>query len=195
MIAYLKGEIFEAHPGKIILLCGGVRYAINVPSSYHLETNDTIALKTHLQVREDAHVLFGFRTDEEKTLFLLLQKVSGVGPALSLAILGGSSAKSFKDSVASGDVTALSKIKGVGKKTAERIVFDLGDKLGVSDTWKDEAAGTITAAASDTELALVTLGYKKTDARKAVEEVTRKNPGNIQSSELLRLTLQFLNNK
>ena len=102
---------------------------------------------------------------------MLIDRVSGIGPAIAMAVLSGMPVTRFKSCVVAGNTVELSRIKGIGKKTAERIVLELKDKVGVTDTWQDAAAGEVSAPAADAELALLALGYKQVDARKAVRKV------------------------
>jgi Holliday junction DNA helicase RuvA len=121
-----------------------------------------------------AHTLYGFATEEERDVFLMLiDRVSGIGPAIAMAVLSGMPVSRFKSCVVSGNTAELSRIKGLGKKTAERIVLELKDKVGVADTWQDAAAGEVSPAAADAELAL---GYKQVEARKAVRKVLESEP-------------------
>jgi len=153
---------------------------------------------THLQIREDAHVLFGFATSAERDLFrLLIHHVSGIGPKTALDVLSGVSVTSFKAAVVAGDTKTLSQVKGIGKKTAERILVELKDKVGVAAAW--EAASSAHAPTgralemNDAVLALIALGYKQVDAQKAVHAVTEERPGeNIPSDELVREALKRL---
>jgi Holliday junction DNA helicase RuvA len=151
---------------------------------------------THLQVREDAHVLYGFATLEERDLFLLLvNNVSGIGPKLALAVLNGASPLQFRGLVVAGDIAALSRIKGVGKKTAERIVVELRDKVGVSAAW--EAASAANALppeeqhVNDAVLALISLGYKQAEAHKTVRAIREKQP-KATVEELVKEALKTL---
>jgi len=153
---------------------------------------------THLQIREDAHVLFGFATSAERDLFrLLIHHVSGIGPKTALDVLSGVSVTSFKAAVVAGDTKTLSQVKGIGKKTAERILVELKDKVGVAAAW--EAASSAHAPTgralemNDAVLALIALGYKQVDAQKAVHAVTEERPSeNIPSDELVREALKRL---
>ena len=135
---------------------------------------------THLHVREDAHILYGFMTAAERDLFrLLVNHVSGIGPKLALAVLSGMSVNHFKTAVVNFDVVSLSKISGLGKKTAERIVLELKDKVGVAAAW--EAASATHAPTPEQEqaneavLALIALGYKQVEAHKTVRELQEKS--------------------
>ncbi len=151
-----------------------------------------IDLRTHLQIRENAHTLYGFATEEERDVFLLLiDRVSGIGPAIAIAILSGMPVTQFKSAVVAGDSVMLSKTKGIGKKTAERIILELKDKVGVTDTWQDAASGQVSSQAADAELALIALGYKQVDARKAVRAILDKTPAST-TEELIRGALRAL---
>jgi Holliday junction DNA helicase RuvA len=177
MIVSLHGRLVEALPTHAILDVQGVGYEVLIPVSTFEKLplpGQPVTLLTHLQIREDAHALFGFFTAEERDLFrLLVANVSGVGPKLALSFLNGCSPSQFRSAVIHGDAAFLSKIKGVGKKTAERVVLELKDKVGVSQVW----ASASQAAAlppeqqrqNDALLALIALGYKQPDALKALQ--------------------------
>jgi Holliday junction DNA helicase RuvA len=155
-----------------------------------------IKILTHLQVREDAHVLYGFMSPAERDLFrLLIHHVSGVGPKLALAVLSGISVSMFKAAVVNGDVVSISKISGLGRKTAERIVLELKDKVGVAAAWEAASAEHAPSAAeaeiNDAVLALISLGYKQVDAHKAVKKAGATE--NDRSAEnLIRAALRLL---
>ncbi|WP_397536289.1 Holliday junction branch migration protein RuvA [Roseateles sp.] len=176
MIARLRGRVWEAYPNRLVVDVQGVGYEVLVPLStfdrLHASEGIEVDLRTHLHIRETAHTLYGFATEEERDVFLMLiDRVSGIGPSIAMAVLSGMPVNRFKQCVVAGDVTELSRIKGLGKKTAERIVLELKDKVGVTDTWQDAASGQVTATAADAELALIALGFKQVDARKAVRKV------------------------
>ena len=176
MIARLRGRVWEAYPNRLVVDVQGVGYEAQVPLStfdrLHASEGIEVDLRTHLHIRETAHTLYGFATEEERDVFLMLiDRVSGIGPSIAMAVLSGMPVNRFKQCVVAGDVTELSRIKGLGKKTAERIVLELKDKVGVTDTWQDAASGQVTATAADAELALIALGFKQVDARKAVRKV------------------------
>src|SRR5947207_15986901 len=153
MITFLDGKLVSALPTQAIIDVGGVGYEVFIPRSSYDKlppAGQAIRILTHLAVREDAHVLYGFMTPSERDLFrLLVNNVSGIGPKLALAVLSGMSVTSFKAAVVNSDVAAISKISGLGKKTAERIVLELKDKLGVADAW--EAAREAHATHPETE--------------------------------------------
>jgi len=184
VISHLRGTIAEVLPTKLVIDVGGVGYDVLIPLSTYdklPQPGATAKLLTHLQVREDAHVLYGFATPEERDLFLLLvNNVSGIGPKLALAVLNGSTPLAFRGLVVAGDIAALSKIKGVGKKTAERIIVELRDKVGVSAAWEAASAkNALTpeeAHVNDAVLALISLGYKQAEAHKVVRALRDANP-------------------
>ena len=197
MITFLNGKLVTALPTQAVVDVNGVGYEVFIPlSSYDKlpAVGQPIHILTHLAVREDAHVLYGFMTALERDLFrLLVNHVTGIGPKLALAVLSGMSVANFKAAVVNSDVTALSKISGLGKKTAERIVLELKDKLGVAAAW--EAASAAHAPTPEQEqaneavLALIALGYKQVDAHKAVRDLQEKDE--VKSAEeLVKLALK-----
>ena len=182
MISHLSGTLTQAWPTQVVVEAHGVGYEVLIPlSSFDRlpKPPASIKLLTHLVVREDAHQLYGFLTEEERDLFrMLIQKVSGIGPKTALDVLSGISAADFKSAVVRSDAGRLSAVKGIGKKTAERIILELKDKLGVAGAW--EAAshkGKLSAEdqmVADAVLALISLGYKQTDALKSVRAAQDK---------------------
>src|SRR4051794_11238726 len=144
MITFLEGKLVTALPTQATVDVGGVGYEVFIPlSSYDKlpSVGQAVRILTHLHVREDAHILYGFMTAAERDLFrLLVNNVTGIGPKLALAVLSGMSVNNFKTSVVNSDVIALSKISGLGKKTAERIVLELKDKVGVAAAWEASSA-------------------------------------------------------
>ncbi|HYZ73003.1 MAG TPA: Holliday junction branch migration protein RuvA [Chthoniobacterales bacterium] len=197
MIAFLDGELAEAWPTQVIVSVHGVGYLAQIPlSSFeHLPpVGQRVRLLTHLVVREDAHLLFGFLSSAERDLFrLLLQHVTGVGPKLGLAVLSGMSVSQFKSAVVHQDIAALARISGLGKKTAERIVLELKDKVGVAAAWEVAAAGRKDGAAkvNDAVLALISLGFKQVEAQKALREVHEAGD-QLETDELVRRALKKL---
>lgn len=197
MIAHLQGTVFSPLPNQIIIDVNGVGYQVQIPLSTYdkvlPQQGDKIKLYTYLQVRETAHTLYGFATLEEKDIFLLLiDRVSGIGPSIAMSILSGMQVEEFKASVANEDVPNLSKIKGLGKKTAERIVLELRDKVGVTDAWKDASNGIASSVSSDAELALISLGYKQVEARKAIKLALIADSAS-DAEMLIKTALRLLN--
>ena len=197
MITFLDGKLVGALPTQAIVDVGGVGYEVFIPlSSYDKlpAVGQPIRILTHLVVREDAHVLYGFMSAPERDLFrLLVNNVSGIGPKLALAVLSGMSVTNFKSAVVNSDVAALAKISGLGKKTAERIVLELKDKLGVAAAWEAATAAHAPTPeqeqANEAVLALIALGYKQVEAHRAVRELQQKEPGK-SAEELVKLALK-----
>src|SRR5438128_6876959 len=197
MITLLYVKLVGALPTHAIVDVGGVGYEVFIPlSSYDRlpEPGQPIRILTHLAVREAAHVLYGFRTPAERDLFrLLVNNVSGIGPQLALAVLSGMTVTSFKTAVVNSDIAAISKISGLGKKTAERIVLELKDKLGVAAAWEAATAAHAPTPeqeqANEAVLALIALGYKQAEAHKSVRDLQLH--GDAKSAEeLVKLALK-----
>jgi len=198
MISFLQGRLVEALPTQAIVEVHGLGYDVLIPlSSFDKlpQTGQEVKLLTHLAIREDAHVLYGFATAAERELFrLLINTVSGIGPKIALNILSGISVTAFRGAVANGDVKALSQISGVGKKTAERIVVELKDKVGAAGAW--EAASAQRALSpedqkiNDAVLALVALGFKQVEAHDVVRKAQATLGSQATVEDLVRACLK-----
>jgi len=203
MITFLRGVLAEAMPNRATIDVNGVGYEVLIPlSTYDAlgEIGKPARIRTHLHIRENEHTLYGFGTDEERDLFrLLIGRVTGIGPKLAMAVLSGMSVTHFKGAVVGGDIASLSKISGLGKKTAERIVLELKDKVGVAAAWEAASAGHSpspeAAAQNDAVLALIALGYKQVDAHKAVKKLADSGElGGVPSvDDYIRGALRVLN--
>jgi len=177
MIAHLRGRLLDKHPNQAVIETGGVGYdvTISVPTFTELSQVGTeVALHIYTHVREDTLALYGFGRPEEKQLFEKLLTVSGIGPKLAITILSGMPADEMVAAIRSGDVARLTRIPGIGKKTAERMVLELRDKLPPQGAEAVTAIPTLTAMEEDVLSALVNLGYQRVAAEKAVS-VTAKN--------------------
>ena len=198
MIARLRGKVLEAYPNRLVVDVHGVGYEVSIPlSSFDkLPAPGTdIKLLTHLNVREDAHVLYGFMTAAERELFrLLINSVSGIGPKTALNILSGMNAVAFRGAVAGGDVKSLSQISGVGKKTAERIVVELRDKMGAAGAWEASSAQRALSPddqkVNDATLALMALGFKQAEAHDAVRAAQAVLGAQAGAEDLVRAGLK-----
>ena len=176
MITFLRGKLVEALPTQVIMEVNGVGYEVLIPlSSFDkLPTpGQDVTLLTQLVIREDAHTLYGFRTAAERDLFrLLVNTVSGIGPKIALNILSGMNPVTFRGAVANGDVKSLSQISGVGRKTAERVIVELRDKIGAAGAWEAASARHALSPedqkANDAVLALMALGFKQVEAHDAI---------------------------
>ena len=182
MIAHLRGHILEKHPNRIVVDVGGVGYDVAVPLStfYGLGAPGTeIALHVHTHVREDVLALYGFATTLEQELFEKLISVSGIGPKVALAVLSGIEPPDLVRALDRGDLTRLTAIPGIGKKTAERLIVELRDRLPRLETPVPAAGGAAEAPALRDDLlsALVNLGYHRPLAERAIESAIRGTPG------------------
>jgi Holliday junction DNA helicase RuvA len=196
MIGRLRGELVYKRPPQLMVDVNGVGYELEVPMStfYDLpEQGQTVTLSTHLAIRDDAHILYGFSSESERALFRALLKVSGVGAKMALAILSGMSASEFAAAVQNGETSALVRLPGIGKKTAERLIVEMRDRLDRLDvtaaTSLPKAAAAMPAATpvSDAVDALVALGYKPNDASRMVRAV---DGDGLSSEEIIRASLK-----
>ncbi len=200
MITFLEGTLAEALPTHAVINVGGVGYEVLIPLSSFDKlppVGRPVKILTHLQVREDAHLLYGFMSPAERDLFrLLVHHVSGIGPKLAMAVLAGMSVVNFKAAVVNGDTGLIAKISGIGKKTAERIVLELKDKVGIAAAWEAASAahapGADEVKINDAVLALISLGYKQVDAHKAVKEAFATAGPGTETEELVRQALKRL---
>ena len=196
MIVFLEGVLEDKEPTRVVVNVNGVGYEASIPlSSYDRlpPAGQRLRLLTVPVVREDAHLLFGFMTEEERSAFLLLTSVNGIGPKLGLAVLSGLSVRDLKAAIAGGDVKRLSGISGIGKKTAERLVLEMRDKLGKGDLMESLAGGKTPgpkeAKLRDALLALISLGHKQADARTLVMELAGEITPETTLEDILRKAL------
>jgi len=198
MITFLHGKLVEALPTQVVVEVNGVGYEVLIPlSSFDKlpQPGNEVKLLTQLIVREDAHVLYGFASTAERDLFrLLISNVSGIGPKTALNILSGMNAVTFRGAVANGDVKSLSQISGVGKKTAERIVVELRDKIGAAGAWEASSAQRALSPAdqkiNDAVLALMALGFKQVDAHDSVRQAQAALGAPATVEDLVRACLK-----
>jgi Holliday junction DNA helicase RuvA len=191
MIGRIQGKILEKIPPHILVDCNGVGYEIEVPMTtfYDLpEVGSKVVLLTHFLVREDAQLLFGFATDKERIIFRKLLKVNGIGAKASLSILGGMTVNELTHSIQTQDVNSLTKIPGVGKKTAERLILELKDKF--SDTEFAASKNQGSSQLSDIQNALLALGYNQKD----ILTVTKDLGENITVNDGIKQALKLLSN-
>lgn len=198
MIAFLHGQVVEALPTQVVVDVHGVGYEALIPlSSYDKlpAPGKEVRLLTHLAVREDAHTLYGFMTTAERDLFrLLIHTVSGIGPKTALNVLSGMSVTAFRGAVAGGDVKALSQIPGVGRKTAERILVELKDKVGAAGAWEATSAQRALSPEdqklNDAVLALMALGFKQVEAHDSVRKTQSALGPETNVEDLVRACLK-----
>jgi holliday junction DNA helicase RuvA len=190
MISHLQGKLVSKSPTEIVIDVHGVGYSVSIPLSTYekLEHLDgEVRILTYLHVREDAMVLFGFATEGERSLFRMLIAITGIGPKMAQGILSGLNPDEFKEAVLNGNVAALTSISGVGKKTAERLIIELRDKLGKNE----DAEPTIITGSKQMKVraeaifALMSLGYTRQSAEKALQTVLRETAGQEPTLEEL----------
>ena len=192
MIGTLRGHLGSKLAPWIVLECAGIGYEVETPMSTFLElpaVGSEIFLHTHLLVRDDAHALYGFSTEEEKVLFRLLLKVNGVGAKMALAILSGMSVSDFERCVRYEDSAMLVRIPGVGKKTSERLIIEMRDKIGQSpaQAMMAKAGKVVTDPRSEAIDALVALGYKPTEVRRLLATLDLDDKS---AEDIIRLALR-----
>lgn len=196
MITFLEGTLAEKQPGRAVVNVGGVGYEVFIPlSSFDRLPPEGAACRvlTYHHVREDAHELYGFATEGERRLFLMLYSVSGVGPKTALGVLGGLSVREIKAAIAEKDVKRLASVKGIGRKTAEKIIVELKDKLTEGEIL-EATAGAEPASAEDLRtrdaiLALISLGYKQAEALNMVKAVLPGIPPDATVEVVVRKAL------
>ncbi len=191
MIGRLHGKLLEKNPPQILIDVSGVGYEVDVPMSTFCnlpEVGGELTLHTHFVVREDAQLLYGFATLAERAVFRALIKISGVGPKIALALLSGITVDQLKDAVDRGETGLLTKVPGIGKKTAERLVLELKGKLAGTGAATVAAAVPTSGARADVAAALIALGYSEREAAAA----TKKLPEDCTVNDGLRLALKSL---
>jgi len=195
MITFVEGELIERMPTRAIVSCNGVGYELAIPLSTFdrlPEQGTRCRVLTRLVVREDAHLLFGFSSESERTLFDLLLSVSRVGPKVALSVLSGLSVSEIRRSIAFEDVSMLARVSGVGKKTAERIVVELKDKIekaGADLPGSIKIDTTIDGVANEAMAALVVLGYSRMEAHDVVKRAAAGIDKSASTEDLIRKAL------
>ena len=199
MIGQLRGILMSKQPPALMLDVQGVGYELDAPMTtfYDLPKEGTeLMLHTHLVVREDAQLLFGFSTENQRNLFRHLLKISGIGPRVGLAILSGLSVKEFRLCINGEDVVRLTKVPGIGRKTAERVILELRGKQlpGMSADDDVAVAGSVDDVRADAISALTALGYRAKDAEKVIGQLADQHEGSeeLSSESLIRQALQAL---
>lgn len=195
MYEYLEGEVALRSPARLVLDVGGVGYDLAVPVGARFASEGRLRAWTHLVVREDAHLLFGFPDRRTRELFRLLLSVRGIGPQMALGVLSGVTRDEFLAALASEDPTPFTRARGIGRKTAQQIVLDLKDRIAVhiAEFGAEEASAPETDAASrlrsDAAAALVSLGYSEKEARAQIERAAKKHTTQ-DLEELVRAALR-----
>jgi Holliday junction DNA helicase RuvA len=195
MIAFLKGRLVHREPTHVIIDVNGIGYlvTISLQTFSEIKEQENILLHTHLAIREDAHVLFGFSNESEKRLFQQLITVNGVGPSTAIVMLSYMNSSELKTAIVQEDAGALQRIKGIGSKTAQRVIIDLKDKL-KKESWEESqpaiSIGTNNTLRKEALSALLTLGLPKAAAEKSVDAVLKKSGNTITLEDLVKQALQ-----
>lgn len=196
MIDYLSGKLAYKDPTFVIIDVGGIGYHVKISLQTYTEIKDSeqIKLSTFLHIKEDAHTLYGFKKEEEKRLFLLLISINGVGPNTGLMILSSLSSSEIEHAILAGDVATIQHVKGIGAKTAQRIILELKDKVGKGGN--DTASVSMGFLKSSNKIreealqALITLGFPKAAAEKNISSVLKKTTGEISLEDLIKASLK-----
>ncbi|WP_339867294.1 Holliday junction branch migration protein RuvA [uncultured Algoriphagus sp.] len=196
MIDYLRGKLVFKDPTYVIIDVNGIGYHVKISLQTYSEIKDEeqIKLLTYLHIKEDAHTLFGFKQEDEKRLFLLLLSINGVGPSTGLMILSSLSSLEIEQAILAGDVATIQHVKGIGAKTAQRIILELKDKVG-----KGGSEGSTTSLGflksgnkirEEALQALITLGFPKAAAEKNIAAILKKTTGEISLEDLIKASLK-----
>ncbi|HAH38189.1 MAG TPA: Holliday junction branch migration protein RuvA [Algoriphagus sp.] len=196
MIDYLRGKLVFKDPTYVIIDVGGIGYHVKISLQTYSKIKDEeqIRLLTFLHIKEDAHTLYGFKEEDEKRLFLLLISINGVGPNTGLMILSSLSSEEIEQAILAGDVATIQHVKGIGAKTAQRIILELKDK--VSKSGSDVSTSSLGFLKSSNKLreealqALITLGFPKAAAEKNITQVLKKTTGEISLEDLIKASLK-----
>lgn len=195
MITYLKGEIVVKDPTFLVMEVSGIGYEVKISLNTfgHLKEATNTKLHTYLHIKEDAHTLFGFHEESEKKRFLDLISISGVGPSTALMVLSSLSAEELQSAIVNGDVKTISGVKGIGQKTAQRIILELKDKMSKEDLL-DKSVGISLSKGNTVKnealSALATLGINKAAAEKTIDRIMKENDGDVSLEELIKLALK-----
>ena len=198
MIGQIKGRLLEKTPPEILVEVGGITYEVLVPMStlYQLpDLGELIHLHTHFSVREDAQTLYGFFDAKTKRMFRSLVRINGVGPKMALGILSGMSVDDLVQTIQDSDIESMVRMPGIGKKTAERLIIEMRDKLSEwssNEPHDDYSLASRSQIMKEAEIAMITLGYKSQHAVKAIAQVLKNNPEISDSEELIRFSLKSM---
>ena len=199
MIIFLEGILEEKHPARAVINAGGIGHEIIITLNTYEDLplkGTKVRLQTHHHIREDAEILYGFSNNSERDFFVTLIGISGVGPSLAISILSGLPLYSLRSAIAAEDVKRLSSIKGIGKKTAERIIVELKDKISIlsvaEEKSKSGAPSSKERILNDAVLALVALGYRNADAYTAVKHVLSESKTDLPVEEIVRVALSSI---
>lgn len=194
MITHLEGKLVEKNPTNVVIDCHGVGYFVNISLNTYsaLGSTDNVRLYTYLQIKEDAHTLYGFANKAEREVFVLLISVSGVGAGTARTMLSALTAAQVRSAIINGDVATIQSVKGIGAKTAQRVVLDLKDKMLKLQDLADEPNTTIHSNKEEALAALEVLGFVRKQAEKVLDKVLRNANNELSVEELIKEGLNQL---
>ncbi len=200
MYDFLAGKIVRKDPTRLVLEVNGVGYNLAIPlSTFHSlgAVGESVRIWTHLVVREDSHQLFGFKAEEERMVFRLLLSVTGIGPKMSLAVLSGIGTSELRKAIIDGSIPTLTAVSGIGRKTAERLIVELREKILLLEPRASAPASgrkdRNEQLVEDSLEALVSLGYRRLEAKQAVQKVlAEKETGSLSLEDLIRVSLKYI---
>lgn len=193
MITHLNGKLTEKNPTNVVIECNGIGYFVYISLQTYSQIPDreNILLQTHLVIREDAHILYGFYSKLERELFKLLISVSGVGPSIAITMLSSMTTEQIQHAIASQDVALIKSVKGIGEKTAQRVIVDLKDKIQKTFNISNDLLTTDNTIKNETLIALEVLGFSRKISEKTVLTLLKENP-DISLEELIKQALKKL---
>ncbi|HRK61839.1 MAG TPA: Holliday junction branch migration protein RuvA [Candidatus Omnitrophota bacterium] len=198
MYNYLSGKLMEKTPTSVIIEVAGIGYDLTIPVSTYASLpalGEQVKLLTHFVVREDAQLLYGFATEEERKMFRMLISISGIGPKIANTALSGILVEDLKAAIKEGNVAVLTSVSGIGKKTAERIVIELREKVileGGKTSGAKSTSPLLSSEAEDAVQALIALGYSKNEAQTAVDKAQKSAPEKLAVDKLVRNALRHI---
>ena len=194
MITQLQGKLIEKNPTYVVIDCNGVGYFVNITLNTYssLPNEEFIRLYTHLQIKEDAHTLYGFLTKAEREVFVLLLSVSGVGASTARTMLSSLTAAHVRSAIVNGDVVSIQSVKGIGAKTAQRVILDLKDKMLKLQDFDDVSFNPLNINKEEALSALEVLGFVRKQAEKVVDSIVKSASGEISVEEIIKQALKKL---
>ena len=194
MITQLQGKLVEKNPTHVVIDCHGVSYFINISLNTYsaLPEGEAIKLYTYLQIKEDAHTLYGFLTKAEREVFVLLLSVSGVGASTARTMLSSLTAAHVRSAIINGDVATIQAVKGIGAKTAQRVVLDLKDKMLKLQDFEEVSISTLNTNKEEALAALEVLGFVRKQAEKVVDSIIKSNSEELSVEEIIKQALKRL---
>lgn len=194
MITQLQGKLVEKNPTNVVIDCNGVGYFVNISLNTYaaLPEGEAIKLYTYLQIKEDAHTLYGFLTKAEREVFVLLISVSGVGAGTARTMLSSLTAAQVRNAIVNGEVATIQSVKGIGAKTAQRVVLDLKDKMLKLQDFADAPISAVSTHKEEALAALEVLGFMRKQAEKVVDKIVQVAPESLSVEDIIKQALKSL---